>query len=288
MPKTVRDSSRISPTAHYTGQVWQRHGLAPPELGTVAGRLMFRALQGPMWLGALSTGGVTLEKLLLQRHLMIDHLLERAISRGKVGQVVEIAAGLSGRGLRFARRHADRDLIYIEGDLPDMVARKQAMIARLHGRPARHLLVTMNALADGGADCLLEAAAPLLDTGRGTAVITEGLLSYFAAREVRAMWRRFARLIAQTAGGGVYLTDLHLQEGLASTPTVRLFQLLLSAFSRGAVRIHFTEPSEVERALTQAGFARGTVHRPTALAAELSLPVGRRGDAIAVAEAWLD
>lgn len=284
---TDRDSSRISPTAHYTGQVWQRNGLAPPELDTLTGRLMFQALRAPMWLGAFGTGGVTLEILLLQRHRIIDHLLERAIAEGKVAQVVEIAAGLSGRGLRFARRHAGRRLLYIEGDLPDMVARKRALLARVRQRPARHELLTVDALADSGPDSLAEAVAPRLEAGRGTAVITEGLLSYFPAPAVQSMWRRFARLITGAGGGGLYLTDVHLQQGVSHTPAVRLFQRLLSVFTRGAVQVHFTDPEQVVTWLGEAGFAWGEVHRPADMAAALDLRVGRRGDAIAVAEAWM-
>ena len=81
---TDRDSSRISPTAHYTGQVWQRNGLAPPELDTLTGRLMFQALRAPRWPGASGPGGVTLATLLLQRHRIIDPPAERASARGRL------------------------------------------------------------------------------------------------------------------------------------------------------------------------------------------------------------
>ena len=64
--------SRISPTAHYTGYVWSRNGLSPPRFATTRGAAMFHALEGPMRLAAATTGGLTLERMLLQRHLVID------------------------------------------------------------------------------------------------------------------------------------------------------------------------------------------------------------------------
>ncbi len=36
-----RSSDAISPTAHYTGQVWARNGLSHPRLGTREGRVLF-------------------------------------------------------------------------------------------------------------------------------------------------------------------------------------------------------------------------------------------------------
>src|SRR6476619_3445777 len=102
----------ISPTAYYTGAVWARHGLSHPALSTARGRLMYRSVQ-PAMAVTEALGGTRLEDFLLTRHLLIDSLLEEAIERGEVSQVIEVAAGLSPRGWRFAERHGER-LTYIE------------------------------------------------------------------------------------------------------------------------------------------------------------------------------
>lgn len=101
------DSSRISPTAHYTGYVWVRNTLSPPALRTPQGAVLFTALQPAMRVASRFTGGLTLEQMLLQRHQIIDRVLDDAIARGRVTQVLEIAGGMSGRGLRFTRRHRE-------------------------------------------------------------------------------------------------------------------------------------------------------------------------------------
>ncbi len=100
------DTSRISPTAHYTAYVWHRHGMSTPELATAKGRALYHTLQGPNRLLAMA-GQADLESMLLARHRVIDHLLKEAIKSGRVGQVVEVAAGLSPRGLRMRRRHPE-------------------------------------------------------------------------------------------------------------------------------------------------------------------------------------
>ena len=93
----TRGSDAISPTAHYTGYVWYRHGLSHPGLATPEGRALYHAAR-PFNFGARSLGGPTLEGFLLARHRAIDALLDQAISSGAVGQVIEVAAGLSPRG----------------------------------------------------------------------------------------------------------------------------------------------------------------------------------------------
>jgi O-methyltransferase involved in polyketide biosynthesis len=93
-PSLRRGPDAISPTAHYTGQVWVRHGLSHPELATWEGRLLFNALRPTMTVSR-RLGGPTLEGLLLARHRVIDDLLRRVIEGGRIGQVIEPACGMS-------------------------------------------------------------------------------------------------------------------------------------------------------------------------------------------------
>lgn len=264
------DTSRISPTAHYTGYVWCKNGLSPAALATATGRVMFWAMQGPMRIAAVSTGGLTLEKMLLQRHLIIDHLLDEAIGAGEIGQVVEIAAGLSGRGLRMMARHERRDLLYVESDLPGMLARKRRMLASVGSKPGHHL-VAVNALEGSGRESLEAAVGPLLDKGRGTAIVTEGLLSYFSETDVRAMFARFASFLGGYSSG-LYLSDVHSAQRNMAVPAVRAFRRILQVATRGQVQLHFEGEPEVRAALEHAGFSRVSLHRPRDHAAVLDLP----------------
>lgn len=261
-------SSPISPTAHYTGQVWVRNGLSHPALSTVEGRAMFESLRGPMAVSRL-LGGPTLESYLLARHRAIDRLLEQAIEHHGVTQVVEVAAGLSPRGWRFTRRYG-ADLTYVEADLPDMAERKRRALERI-GLGDRHRVVAVDALKAAGAGSLAELGQTL-DRGAGLAIVTEGLLGYLPTDEVNALWRRFAALLAQFIEGR-YISDLHL--GGRQTAYVRGFRVFLSAFVRGRVYLHFEDAAGAVAALRGAGFAAAEIRSAAEVLGQAADPGAR-------------
>lgn len=249
-------SARISPTAHYTGYTWLAHGLAHPAFATSTGRLLYRALI-PFNRALAAAGQVNLDGMLLARHRLIDALLEQAIAAGEIGQVIEVACGLSPRGHRFAAAHGDR-LTYVEADLPAMAARKRAVLARAKAGSPHHRVVDIDATADTGPRSLAGIAATL-DPTRGTAIITEGLLNYFPPDAVAGMWRRFATTLARFPHGR-YLADLHVRSATASTQ--RAFAGLLGLFVRGRIHFHFADPDAAAAGLTAAGFARAALRNP--------------------------
>jgi O-methyltransferase involved in polyketide biosynthesis len=255
----VSPSETISPTAHYTGYVWARNGLSHPELATTEGRILFESLRPMMIVGGV-VGGSSLEPYLLARHRAIDALLERAIEEHGVSQVVEVASGLSPRGWRFMNRYGDR-LTYVEADLPDMAERKRAALERIGSLSESHRVQALDALRDDGPRSLAELATEL-DPARGLAIITEGLLGYLDTDSVLGIWRRFARTLHAFADG-LYISDLHL--GDVQTPAIRAFRVLLSAFVRGRVHLHFSSAADAEAALRGAGFDSADVRRATDL-----------------------
>jgi O-methyltransferase involved in polyketide biosynthesis len=251
--------ARISPTAHYTGAVWVRAGLSDPELATTEGRLLYDSLRPVMTL-AETLGLPTLEPYLLGRHRALDAALERAISAGEISQVVEIAAGMSGRGLRFARRYGAA-IDYVEADLPAMAARKQTVLHELGALGPHHRVATLDALTADGPQSLTALAATL-DPQRGVAVITEGLLPYLHRDAVLGLWKRIAGAL-DTFPAGRYLSDLHL--GVDASPVVRAFTLALAAFVRGGVRAHFEDAATATAALLEGGFTTAEIRDPEPL-----------------------
>ncbi|MEZ5063066.1 MAG: class I SAM-dependent methyltransferase, partial [Solirubrobacterales bacterium] len=195
----------ISPTAHYTGETWVRNDLSHPELATIQGRAFFAALQPTMAISA-TLGGPTLEGMLLARHRVIDAILGEAVESGAVGQVIEVACGMSPRGWRFASGHAG--LVYVEADLPAMAARKRAALERMGSLSDRHRVADLDVLRAGGTGSLDSIVAGL-DPATGTAIVTEGLLSYLNDEQVMSIWRRFARELGRFPRG-IYLSDLRL------------------------------------------------------------------------------
>jgi O-methyltransferase involved in polyketide biosynthesis len=257
-------SDAISPTAHYTGYVWARHGLSHPDLVTTEGRLLFSSLQPAMAISR-RLGGPSLEDYLLARHQAIDSRVQRAIETGTATQVLEVAAGLSPRGWRFAQRYGDQ-ITYVEADLPAMAQRKRRALERIGSLDEHHQVREVDALQAAGPGSLIELAGEL-DNEAGLVIITEGLLGYLAPDDVSALWRRFAEALGGFSAG-LYVSDLHL--GSAATPVVRAFRLLLAGFVRGQVYLHFDGAAEAEAALRAAGFRSASVHP----ASEVGAPDG--------------
>lgn len=253
----------ISPTAHYTGYVWFVHGQSHEAFATRTGRLMYQALRAPNLI-AERAHLPTLEGMLLARHRVIDLRLTQAIEAGEVQQIVEVAAGLSPRGWRYRSRYGSR-ITYVEADLPGMLANKRRILAELGGETPHHRTVEVDALAESGPTSI-DAICASLDPERGTAIVTEGLVNYFDTPTMLGMWRRFGEALRRFPRG-IYLSDLVLRGGNRG-PLAVGFQLLVSAFVRGRVHMHFDSPEEAEDALAGAGLT-GVLLDPRDLAFEL-------------------
>lgn len=251
----ARGSDAISPTAHYTGEVWRRRGLGHPALGTWQGRLLHAGLRPALALSA-AIGGPTLDAFLLARHRLIDEVLEEAIAAGEVAQVLEIAAGMSPRGVRLRERHPG--LVYVEADLPAMAERKRAA---LHAAGASHEVVDLDALAAHGPTSI-GAVAARLERGLGVAIVTEGLLNYFGRHDTDGIWERIGTALGRFSSG-LYVADLHLAAE-NSGKLERAFAAALGAFVRGRVHMPYDDAADAQLALAQAGFAQVTLHSGTA------------------------
>ncbi len=254
-----RNSAAISPTALFTSHVWTSAGLgeAPLEgpVARVAGRV--GAVRGR----ALDrVGAPRFETFLLARHQLIDHLLVEAIEAGRVTTVVELAAGLSPRGLRMTSRFPSVD--YVEVDLPAMAERKRKRVLRNGSGRSGRLRVEAADVFDGSLDEVFAS----IDPTRGVAVVTEGLINYFPTDAVLDLW---ARLVAATDHRPqvCYFSDLHL-DGVAG-PVDRLIAAGLGVAVRGRVHFHFEDAPAAEAALLACGFGTAKVHLPSTYAALL-------------------
>ncbi len=275
---TAPDTSRISPTAHYTAYVWHRHGMSVPELATPKGRALFYALSPANRLLSLA-GKADLESMLLARHRVIDHLLGEAIGSGEVQQVVEIAAGLSPRGLRIRRRFPN--ISYVEADLPGMIKSKRVRIgAKLD---ERHSLVAVNALAESGPDSL-QHLATLLDPTKGTAVITEGLMPYFDGVDGARIWHNIDGFL-RSFPRGLYLSDYYLEEDSMRVMGARQLSGLVSWFVGGATHFPLRDDQSLVSALQEVGFADVAIHIAGDYARELSIERPQRTGYVRVIEA---
>jgi O-methyltransferase involved in polyketide biosynthesis len=175
-----------------------------------------------------------------------------------VSQVIEIAAGYSPRGFRFARRFPQ--LSYVEGDLAPMALAKRARLDSAGLRADNLDVRPLDALVDQGPESIA-AVADGLDRTRGTAVVTEGLLGYLAPAAVAGLWRRVAAVL-RWFPRGLYLSDVYLANQLQRSRSARAFRLLLQALVRGRTYAQVSDEASAQSALTDAGFARASLHEP--------------------------
>jgi len=275
------DSSGISFTAFYTGEVWQRHGLSVPFLSAPQGRLLYTAGRPVEWLGKWLIGANN-EILLLQRHHIIDHVVRRAIREEGVSQVVEIACGLSPRGTRFCAEFPD--LVYVEADLPGMAGRKRHLLQKAGELSARHRVLDIDILAQGLPHSLENVFARELDPARKTLVITEGLINYFDYATIHGFWTRLADVL-RAFPAGRYVSDLYpnFQWHRFIRVADRLKKALAVA-TRSQVTLHFSSEAEIHSGFRDAGFVQTTVHLPESYYGMLDIPRQRIPSIVRVLE----
>jgi O-methyltransferase involved in polyketide biosynthesis len=136
-----------------------------------------------------------------QRTRSIDGALERLGST----RILELAAGLSFRGLDLAGRRDD--IFYVDTDLPEMAPIKADLVRRLHLEPLRGTLLvkSLNAL-DAEA---FRTSVDLLPAGP-IAVVQEGLLMYLDDAEKVALTANVrAALLAR--GGSWVTADVYVR-----------------------------------------------------------------------------
>lgn len=276
------ESARISPTAHYTSYVWVRNGLSHPALATSRGRILHGLLAPFNRRSARNSDGLTVETFLLQRHLIIDHLLTDAIESGEVSQVIEVACGLSPRGFTFASKYPE--LRYVEADLPDMATYKQSVLASAGLVGGNHRVIALDILQETGPQSLAESTREHLRTDAGTAIITEGLLNYFDRDSVISVWTQFARAL-RGRSGGLYLSDLHLASENPDRLLSKLFKRSIEIFTRGKTYLHFDQAEDAADSLVTAGFFSAKLHRPQEFGTIAGLPRMQSPDIVRVIEA---
>jgi O-methyltransferase involved in polyketide biosynthesis len=194
-----RDGGDLSITALYTAATWQWGGLAGSDvLATPEAATVFRVTNAALRL-ANPLQRPKLPYALLHRHVLIDRLVERAGEHAGVQQVIELAAGLSARGVRMTARDT---LSYSELDLAPVIQKKRELLNRSASGAA---ILARSRFSLIAGDALSTPLEPLVRTDHGVVmVIAEGLLMYLDAPTQRRLARRIAQLLHGTGGAWVF------------------------------------------------------------------------------------
>ncbi len=245
------DHTRISPTAHVTAWTWHRMGMPHAELFATRGGWLgfwsFRLLLE--WWPRLLTSAPTLAACLAYRH----RLIEAAALGHTPDLLIEIAGGLSRRGVTFAVDHGIRT---VEIDLPHMVSAKAGILERspLKERLDLHRLEAIDVLCDGFEDQL----RAVLGSSERPVVVMEGLLGYFTMDQRAQLLGSLARALAGRDAlvlADVYTADRRARMGLATT----MLRFAIRGVTRGqGTQGSWADQETMEAAWTAAGFGSVT------------------------------
>jgi len=144
-------------------------------------------------------GAATYAAFMEARFKSVNHILEEHRAR----QVLELAAGLSPRGMDFA----PRGVVYVEADLPESIERKREIVTAVLGAVPANLHLCAASVVDREQ---FLACAAVFDK-RPVAITTEGLLRYLTFDEKQRLSANVRELLARF--GGIWVTtDVHLRK----------------------------------------------------------------------------
>ena len=126
-------------------------------------------------------------------------LVGRLLKENNVKQILEIASGLSPRGLETTNQ--DLSLVYVETDFSDLIGEKQQIIinckknysSNLHFEPANAFNLRE-----------LQEASKYFDAKKPLAIVNEGLMRYLSFEERTIVAKNVLSLL--TKFGGVWIT----------------------------------------------------------------------------------
>ncbi len=256
-PKAARDYARISPTAimvsalraKYTDMPYSREiyravkQITAPRLYTGTGSIVSR-------LARFAPQSMSRVAFIESRYLSVNQILKNL---GGDFAVVEIAAGLSPRGLEWSGGNS----LYIETDLQDMLSIKQQVFDKvLHEKGItqrrNHHFSPLNALDFNDWDKLGQR---FFDSGKtNIAVVHEGLASYLTMAEKEQLRDNIGKFFGKYASKGTWITpDFYPYENARKTWILRLIQRRLERKTKTKMH-HFANGDEVLKFFAQGGF----------------------------------
>jgi O-methyltransferase involved in polyketide biosynthesis len=184
------------------------------------------------------------------RYLSVNQILK---GLGSDYAVVEIAAGLSARGLEWAGSKS----LYIETDLPDMLSIKQQVFDKVLletgiTQSRNHHFCPLNALDFNDWERLGQR---FFSNGKtNIAVVHEGLASYLSRAEKEKLRDNIGKFFQKYASKGTWITpDFYPYENARKTWILRLIQRRLEQKTRTKMH-HFVDRDEIMEFFKMGGF----------------------------------
>lgn len=124
------------------------------------------------------------------RHKLID----KFVKESGIKQILEIASGFTASGLNICKN--DRDVKYIEFDLPKVIQKKKQILGDITQIPSNMFFVEGNALRFKD----LEIAVKVFDLTKPIVIINQGLLRYLNFEEKQQVTENIYNIISKNNG----------------------------------------------------------------------------------------
>ncbi|HYA33333.1 MAG TPA: class I SAM-dependent methyltransferase [Candidatus Bathyarchaeia archaeon] len=180
---------------------------------------------------------------------------DQIIARYHITQVLEIAAGLSPRGLAMTE---NPDVVYVATDLPEILEQEKAIAESILAKSNTHRPHLYYRIANAlDRESLLQAASPFR-SDKPVAIITEGLLPYLAREEKEALASNIHYFLEQH--DGIWITpDVSTKQTLkffsqADDTMLQRMQNIYGATGRDIETNVFEDEKAVRQFFTDAGF----------------------------------
>ena len=172
--------------------------------------------------------------------------VSRLVDEKGASQVLELAAGLSPRGMELAQR----GVMYVEADLAESTTLKREVVTAILGWVPKSLHLCAASVIDRAQ--LLRCCSPFA-TGQPLAVITEGLLRYLTFEEKTHLAANVHEILKRY--GGWWITpDIHLRSwAQRQSPIYR--QTEQKTLGRNLDSNYFTDLDHAQGFFERCGFA---------------------------------
>lgn len=175
------------------------------------------------------------------RFKAVNHILEE----NGATQVLELAAGLSPRGMDFAQR----GIAYLEADLADSIEMKREIVTCVLGHVPAKLHLCPTSVLDGAE--LMRCASVL--AGAPVGITTEGLLRYLTFPEKVQLCANVRDILARH-GGFWITTDIHLRHWARQRAPIRA-ERERETLGRDLDPNYFEDVEHAQRFFEENGFA---------------------------------
>jgi len=147
--------------------------------------------------------------------------------------ILEIASGISTRGLEFSAR----GIPYIETDLPGMIKLKEGLVRRITGDNVspNHYFKSLNAL---DTDEFMRTGERIRSVAQNNpiTIVQDGLLMYYTPEEKRALRDNIYRFLKEYSPDGTWVTTDLSSRDLAKVRGDFLSKIAMKIISRKAKR----------------------------------------------------